>query len=107
MSEEIIRLVEKFLSSTISEEEMHRLLHAYQQKQISEKQFDDYYAGKWNDAGQHLSPFADESKERTWKQFQRHIHQNVQTLPKPKKRWISVASVAAVAILFFVLGISL
>ena len=66
MSEEIIKLIEKFLSNTLSEEEMQKLLHAYQQKQISEKQFEEYYTGKWKDAGQHSSPLADENKERAW-----------------------------------------
>ncbi|RNC64008.1 FecR family protein [Proteiniphilum sp. X52] len=106
MSEEIIRLVEKFLSSSISKEEMHRLLRAYQQKQISEEQFDEYYAGKWRSAGQYASPFCDEGKKRIWKQFQMHMRENGAMLPKRKNRWVSYASVAAVAILFFMLGIS-
>jgi len=107
MSEEIIKLIEKFHSGTISEEEMQQLQHAYQQKQISEKQFDAYYAVKWSNAGQYLSPFADESKERIWKQFQVHIRKKSPLLSKQRRRWVSFASVAAVAILFFILGISL
>jgi ferric-dicitrate binding protein FerR (iron transport regulator) len=107
MSEEIIKLIEKFLSNTLSEEEMHRLLRAYRQKQISEKQLDDYYTNKWRDAGQHSSQFAEESREKAWKQFQMHIRQNTHALPKYKNRWITMASVAAVAILFFMLGFSL
>lgn len=106
MSEEMIKLVEKFLSHTISEEEMNRLLHAYQHQEISEEQFDEYYAGKWKNAGQYSSPFAGESKGRTWKQLQEQMHQNSRKKPNYRKRWISVASVAAVAILFFMLGIS-
>lgn len=107
MSDEIVTLIEKFLSHTISEEETDTLLFAYQQKRISEKQFDDYYAEKWRDAVQHPSQLADESKEKAWKQFQMHIRQHAQTLSKRKSRWIAVASVAAVAILFFMLGFSL
>lgn len=107
MSNETVELIEKFLSGTLSGEEMHRLLHAYQQKQISEEQFDEYYAGKWKDAARYPSSLANESKERTWKQFQKHIRENVPMLPKRKNRWISYAGVAAVAILFFMLGISL
>jgi|SRR5690554_2817991 len=107
MSEEIIKLVEKFLSNSISKEEMRRLLHAYQQKQISEEQFDQYYVGKWRNAGQYSSPFANESKERAWKQFQIHMRENAPMLIKRRSRWISYASVAVVAVLFFMLGISL
>ena len=107
MSNETVELIEKFLSGTLSGEEMHRLLHAYQQKQISEEQFDEYYAGKWKDAARYPSSLANESKERTWKQFQKHIRENVPMLPKRKSRWVSYAGVAAVAILFFMLGISL
>jgi ferric-dicitrate binding protein FerR (iron transport regulator) len=87
---------------------MQQLLHAYQQKQISEEQFDEYYADKWRNAGQYLSPFADKSKEKVWKQFQEQILQNTSIFSKRKNRWITIASgVAAVAILFFTLGISL
>jgi len=107
MSAEIITLIEKFLSNTQSTEEMHRLLQAYRQKQISQKQLDEYYAGKWNDAGQDSSPLADTSKERTWKQVQMHIRQSNPTPVKQKRRWITIAGGAAVAILFFVLGLSL
>lgn len=107
MSEEIINLVEKFLSNSISREEMRRLLQAYQQKQISEKQLDDYYAVKWRNAGQYSSLFAEESKGRVWEQFQQHIHQRLHESPKQKSRWILYASVAAVAVLFYMLGFSL
>lgn len=107
MSEEIINLVEKFLSNSISREEMRRLLQAYQQKQISEKQLDDYYAVKWRNAGQYSSLFADESKGRVWKQFQQHMHQRLQKSPKQKSRWILYASVAAVALLFYMLGFAI
>jgi transmembrane sensor len=107
MSNETVELIEKFLSGTLSGEEMHRLLHAYQQKQISEEQFDEYYAGKWKDAARYPSSLADESKKRTWEQLQILIRENVPMLPKRKNRWVSYASVAAVAILFFMLGISL
>lgn len=107
MSEEIIKLVEKFLSNSISEEEMRMLLHAYQQKQISEGQFEEYYTGKWRNAGQYSSPFMNEGKERTWKQFQMHMREDAPILPKRKNRWVSYASVAVAAILFFMLGISL
>jgi ferric-dicitrate binding protein FerR (iron transport regulator) len=107
MTKEIIRLIEKFLSNSISEEEMQRLLHVYQQKQISEEQFDEYYVDKWRNAGQYLSPFADKSKEKVWKQFQEQILQNTSIFSKRKNRWITIASVAAVAILCFTLGISL
>lgn len=104
MTDEIIKLVEKFLSNTISEEEMHRLLYAYQQKQISEKRFYEYYANKWKDAGYYPSPLADESKEKIWTQFQEHLHQHTPILSKRKNRWVSIASVAAIAILFFMMG---
>lgn len=107
MPEEIIKLIEKFLSNSISKEEMHRLLQAYQKKQISEKQLDEYYTNKWKNAGQYASPFAYESKERVWKQFQKHIHQRSQMSPKRKNRWVLYASVAAVAVLFYMLGFSL
>jgi len=107
MSEGIIELIEKFLSNTISKEEMHRLLQAYQKKQISEKQLEEYYSNKWRNAGLYSSLFADESKERVWEQFQKHIHQKSQISPKQKKRWVSYASVAAVAVLFYMLGFSL
>jgi Fe2+-dicitrate sensor, membrane component len=107
MPDEIVTLIEKFLSNTISEEETDTLLRAYQQKRISEKQLDDYYAAKWRDAVQHPSSLAEESKEKAWKQFRMHIRQHAQTLSKRKNRWIAVASVAAVAILFFMLGFSL
>ncbi|SFL33632.1 ferric-dicitrate binding protein FerR, regulates iron transport through sigma-19 [Porphyromonadaceae bacterium KH3CP3RA] len=107
MSEEIIGLVEKFLSNSISKEEMHGLLQAYQKKQISEKQLDEYYASKWRNAEQYSSPFADESKKRVWEQFQKHIYQRSQMAPKQKSRWLLYAGGAAVAVLFFILGISL
>lgn len=107
MSDEIIKLVEKFLSGTISEEEKHKLLHAYEHAQISEKQFDDYYAGKWREAGKYPSPFTEENKERIRAQFKMHMRQESQTIPKQKSRWVSFTAVAAVAILFFTLGISL
>ena len=89
MSEEITNLVGKFLSNTLSEEEIERLLRAYQQKQISEKQFEDYYARKWEDAGRHPSRLAAENREKAWKQFQMHMRRNIQTLPKHKNRWIA------------------
>ncbi|WP_298649218.1 FecR domain-containing protein [uncultured Proteiniphilum sp.] len=107
MSDEIVKLIEKFLSSTISEEETDSLLHAYQQERISEKQLEDYYADKWRDAGQHPSKLDEESKEKAWKRFRMHIRQHAQTLPGRKNKWIEIASVAAVAILFFMLGFSL
>lgn len=107
MSKEIIKLIEKFLSQTISEKETHQLLQACQQKEISEKQLEDYYANKWRDAGQHPSPYADESKVKTWKQLQQHIRQSDSILSKRKNKWITIASIAAIAILFFMLGISL
>lgn len=107
MSEEIIKLVEKFLSRTISEVEMKKLLQAYELKQISEQQFEEYYAGKWNDAGQYLSPLAGESKERAWSQFQSRIYLNGEAHSKHKRRWVSFAGAVAVAVLFFMLGITL
>lgn len=107
MSDEIVKLIEKFLSNTISEEETGSLLRAYQQERISEKQLEDYYADKWRDAGQHPSKPAEESKERAWKQLQEHIRQNTPMLSKRKTRWIAIASVAAVAVLFFMIGFSL
>lgn len=107
MPEEIINLLERFLSHSISKEEMYRLLQAYQERQISEKQLEDYYAHKWRDAEQYLSPFAGESKEKVWKQFRKHIPQKSKMWPKQKKRWATIASVAAVAVVFFMLGISL
>ncbi|OJV35700.1 MAG: hypothetical protein BGO33_10565 [Bacteroidia bacterium 43-41] len=107
MSEEITNLVGKFLSNTLSEEEIERLLRAYQQKQISEKQFEDYYASKWEDASQHPSRLAEGNREKAWEQFKMYMRRNTQTLPKHKNRWIAMASVAAVAILFFILGLSL
>lgn len=106
MSEEIIKLIEKFLSQTLSEEEMKELLSAYHQKRISEEQFEAYYAGKWSESGSNPSPLANETKEKAWKLFREHIHQNGRIMPKHKNRWIAVASVAAVAVLFFMLGIS-
>ncbi len=101
MSEEITNLVGKFLSNTLSEEEIGKLLRAYQQKQISEKQFGDYYASKWEDAGQHPSRLAAENREKAWEQFKMYMRRNIQTLPKHKSRWIAMASIAAVAILFY------
>lgn len=107
MSEEIIKLIEKFLSHSISEEEKEKLFHAYHQEQISEEQFDRYYAAKWKRAGQHTSSFADESKERTWQKLRMHMRAPSKALPRRRNSWVSYASVAAVAILFFILGISL
>jgi len=106
-SEEIIRLIEKFLSDSISKEEMYKLLQAYQQKQISEKQLDEYYASKWRNAGQYPLPYPGEIKERVWEQLQKHLHQTLEMQPRQKNRWILYAGAAAVAVLFFVLGISL
>lgn len=107
MSDEIIILIEEFLSNTISEERMYRLLRAYQQKQISEKQFENYYASKWRDAVEHPSFLSEDNKEKAWKQFQMHILRYPQTLHRGKTKWITIANVAAIAILFFVLGFSL
>ena len=102
MSNETVELIEKFLSGTLSGEEMHRLLHAYQQKQISEEQFDEYYAGKWKDAARYPSSLANESKERTWKHeaYTRKCPNAAET----QSRWVSYAGVAAVAILTFYAG---
>lgn len=107
MSEEIIKLIERFLSRSISEEEMERLLYAYYQGQISEEQFDEYYAGKWKGAGQYPSPFADEGKKKVWEKLQTRVHQHATVLPKRKNRWISYASAAVAAIVFFIIGISI
>ncbi len=107
MSQETVKLIEKFLAGTLSEKEMQELLNAYQQKQISEKQFEEYYAHKWKDAMQYPSSLAEESKQRAWKQFQLRMRQNTPTPLRNKKKWVAYTSVAAVAILFFMLGISL
>ena len=107
MSEEIIKLIEKFLSNSISQEEMYRLLRAYQEKQISEQQLEEYYVCKWNNAGQEPSSLARENKDKIWKQLESELFGEPRAIPKPKRRWILYASAAAVAVVFFVLGISL
>ncbi len=107
MSEEIIKLVEKFLARSISEEEAERLLRAYRQEQISEEQLGEYYVGRWKSAGQYPSPFADESKEKAWNKLQMHVRRQAKILPKRKNRWISYASAAVAAIVLFIIGISI
>lgn len=105
MTNEIVKLIEKFLSGTISDEEMNVLLAAYTQERISEKQLDHYYADKWNEAGQHPSPLAGEKKGKTWKALQEHLTRHEQTTPGRKRRWIAIASAAAAAVVFFMLGL--
>jgi ferric-dicitrate binding protein FerR (iron transport regulator) len=107
MSEEIKKLIEKFLSRTISDEEMNKLLNAYQEKRISEKQLGDYYARKWSDATECPSPKAEESRLKTWKQIQASLFSHTFTIQRIRQRWMTVAGIAAVAILLFALGYSL
>lgn len=107
MPDQITELIEKFFAKAISGEEMHSLLHAFSQQQISERQLDEYYSGKWNEAGRQLPSPATENREEAWKKLLTHIRRDAQTLPRHKNRWLAVASVAAVAILCFMLGLSL
>ncbi len=107
MSEEIKKLIEKFLSRTISGEESNKLLNAYQEKRINKKQFNSYYAGEWENAGQSPSPEAEKSRKKVWKQVRSYIHPHMFSLTEIKSRWIAVAGIAAVAILFFALGYSI
>src|SRR5690554_3045309 len=108
MPYKILKLIEKFLSNDISEGEMHLLLQAYRHKQISEEQFDAYYARKWGDAGKFSSPLADESRERAWEQLKEYTAWKsvASTKQDRKKRWIMISSVAAIGLIFFMLGIT-
>jgi ferric-dicitrate binding protein FerR (iron transport regulator) len=107
MSEEITKLIEKFLSRTISDEEVKKLLDAYQGKKITEKQLEDYYALKWSDAAQCPSSKAEESRQKIWKQMQAYLLPRSYSIQRVKQRWKSIAGIAAVGMLLFAIGYSL
>ena len=107
MSEEIKKLIEKFLTRTISEEDKNKLLNAYQEKRISEKQLDGYYAQKWSDAAQFPSQKAEESRQETWNRIRASILPRAFAFHRVRQKWVAVAGIAAVAIILFALGYSL
>jgi len=107
MSEEYKKMIEKFLSHTISDEDKPKLLNAIDNGQISKKLMEDYYAKKWSDAARFPSPIAEESREKIWKRIQTFLRSQTISYSRVKQNWIAIAGVAAVAILIFVLGYSL
>lgn len=105
--DETVKLIEKFLSNTITEREKQKLYYAYKQKKISEKQFENYYEEKWHEASHQSSKLDEQFKEEAWTKFQKYIRQKTKNSSRLEYKWRSIVSVAAAAAVFFVLGFSI
>lgn len=100
---EIIKLIEKLLSGTITDSEKKTLSDSYNEKKMSEQDFNDYYEKKWPHSVENNSFGILKGKKKVWKQIREYLHPGY-NFSFYKKKWISVTAVAAVALLFLILG---